>query len=139
MGCYGIGVDRALASVIEERHDDAGILWPMTLAPYQAIIVPIKYEGAVKAAADQLAAELAAAGVEVLLDDRNERPGVKFNDADLIGIPYRVVVGDKSLAQNPPKVEVKRRGQGESRLVEFARATEELAGLVAGEIAELNK
>jgi prolyl-tRNA synthetase len=139
MGCYGIGVDRALASVIEEHHDNAGILWPMTAAPYQAIIVPIKYDGAVKAAADQLTAELEAAGVEVLLDDRNERPGVKFNDADLIGVPYRVVVGDKNLAQDPPKVELKRRGQGESRLVEFAKAAEELAGLIAGELAELNK
>ncbi|GHU59615.1 hypothetical protein FACS189444_5240 [Spirochaetia bacterium] len=139
MGCYGIGLDRTLASVIEEHHDDAGILWPMTLAPYQVIIVPIKYEGAVKNAADQLAAGLEKAGIEVLLDDRNERPGVKFNDADLLGIPYRVVMGDKNLGQETPKVEVKGRRETERRLVEMSRAAEELTALVYGEIAELNK
>ncbi|MDR0759989.1 MAG: proline--tRNA ligase [Treponema sp.] len=137
MGCYGIGLDRAVASVIEEHHDDAGIIWPMTLAPYQAAIIPIKYAGAVKATADGLAASLEAVGIETLLDDRDERPGVKFNDADLIGIPYRVVVGDKNLAQ--AKVEVKRRGQAESRLVDAAKATEELTGLVYGEMGELNR
>jgi prolyl-tRNA synthetase len=139
MGCYGIGLDRTLASVIEEHHDAAGILWPVTVAPYQVIIVPIKYEGAVKAAADRLAAQLEEAGVEVLLDDRNERPGVKFNDADLLGIPYRVVVGDKNLAPEKPMVELKRRGEKESRLAEAAAAAAELAGLIRGELAELNR
>ncbi|MDR2019735.1 MAG: proline--tRNA ligase, partial [Treponema sp.] len=90
MGCYGIGLDRTLASVIEEHHDEAGIIWPMTVAPYQVIIIPIKYDGAMKAAADSLAAGLEKAGIEALVDDRNERPGVKFNDADLLGIPLRV-------------------------------------------------
>jgi prolyl-tRNA synthetase len=137
MGCYGIGLDRAVASIIEEHHDEAGILWPMTVAPYQAAIIPIKYEGAVKAAADQLAAALELVGIETLLDDRNERPGVKFNDADLIGIPYRVVLGDKNLAQS--KVEVKRRGRTENRLVDVAEAAEELTGLVYGEMGELNR
>jgi prolyl-tRNA synthetase len=137
MGCYGIGLDRAVASVIEEHHDDAGIIWPMTVAPYQVVIVPIKYDGTVKAAADQLAASLEAVGIETLLDDRNERPGVKFNDADLTGIPYRVVVGDKNLAQ--ARVEVKRRGQAENRLVNIADAVEELTGLVYGEMGELNR
>jgi prolyl-tRNA synthetase len=139
MGCYGIGLDRALASVIEEHHDDGGILWPMTLAPYQVIIVPIKYEGAVQKAADELAATLEQGGIEVLLDDRNERPGVKFNDADLIGIPYRVVVGDKNLAGENPQVEVRRRGEGENRLVPLAQAAAELTGLVRAELAELNR
>jgi prolyl-tRNA synthetase len=137
MGCYGIGLDRAVASVIEEHHDDAGIIWPMTLAPYQVVIIPIKYAGAVKTAADGLAARLEAVGIEILLDDRDERPGVKFADADLTGIPYRVVVGDKNLAQ--AKVEVKRRGQAESRLVDAAKAAEELSGLVYGEMGELNR
>jgi prolyl-tRNA synthetase len=138
MGCYGIGLDRTLASVIEEHHDDDGIIWPMTIAPYQVIIVPIKYEGAVKIAADDLAAALEKSGVEVLLDDRNERPGVKFNDADLLGIPYRVVVGDKNLSLPQPSVEVKRRSEKENRLVDVSKAADELAGLVRGEMEELN-
>ncbi|MFP3091130.1 proline--tRNA ligase [Treponema sp. TIM-1] len=139
MGCYGIGLDRTLASVIEEHHDEAGIIWPMTVAPYQAIIIPIKYDGAVKTAADGLAAALENHGIEVLLDDRNERPGVKFNDADLMGIPFRVVLGDKNLNLSPPMVEVKHRAQKENRLIELGRATEELTGLVYGELAELNR
>jgi prolyl-tRNA synthetase len=139
MGSYGIGLDRTLASVIEEHHDDGGIIWPMTVAPYHVIIVPIKYQGAVKAAADSLAARLEEAGVEVLLDDRDERPGVKFNDADLLGIPYRVVVGDKNLTLEKPMVEFKRRGEKESRLAAADKAAEELAALVKGELAELNR
>jgi prolyl-tRNA synthetase len=139
MGCYGIGLDRALASAIEEHHDDAGIIWPATIAPYHVIIVPIKYEGAVKIVADQLVLDLESKGVEVLLDDRNERPGVKFNDADLTGIPYRVVVGDKNLAGDTPQVEVKKRSEKENRLVPVSRAAEELTALVRGEIAELNR
>ncbi|MDR2517161.1 MAG: proline--tRNA ligase, partial [Spirochaetaceae bacterium] len=109
MGSYGIGVDRTLASIIEEHHDDAGIVWPMTVAPFHAVIVPVKYAGAVRDAADRLEKELRENGVEVLLDDRNERAGVKFNDADLTGVPIRIVVGDKNLAGAEPKVEIKRR------------------------------
>jgi prolyl-tRNA synthetase len=136
MGSYGIGVDRALASVIEEHHDEAGIVWPVSVAPYHVIIVPIKYEGEVKAAADRLAAEFEKAGIEVLLDDRNERPGVKFNDADLTGIPWRVVVGDKSLIQG--QVEVKRRSEKESCMMELAAAAKELEHRIRKELAELN-
>jgi prolyl-tRNA synthetase len=138
MGCYGIGLDRSLASVIEEHHDDDGILWPMTIAPYHVIIVPIKYDGELKKVTDSLAAELEQRGVEVLVDDRDERPGVKFKDADLIGIPYRVVVGDKNLAGDTPRVEVKRRGEKDNRLVEVIKAADDIAGLVHGEVAELN-
>ncbi|OHE62676.1 MAG: proline--tRNA ligase, partial [Treponema sp. GWA1_62_8] len=130
MGCYGIGVDRTLASIIEERHDDDGIVWPMTVAPYHVALVPIKYEGAMKEAADKLHAELEALGIEVLLDDRAERPGVKFKDADLIGIPLRVVIGDKNL----PKVEVKARTDKDSRLVDAASAAAELAAIVRAEL-----
>jgi prolyl-tRNA synthetase len=138
MGSYGIGLDRTLASVIEEHHDEAGIVWPASVAPYHVIIVPIKYSGAVQAAADKLAAELEAAGMEVLLDDRGERPGVKFNDADLIGIPWRVVVGDKGLAQPTPQVEIKHRGEKDNRLVELNRAAAELTDKISRELAALN-
>ena len=138
MGCYGIGVDRSVASVIEEHHDEDGIIWPITVAPYHVIIVTIKYEGAMKAAADKLAEDLEKAGIEVLLDDRDERPGVKFNDADLIGIPYRVVIGDKNLTGEIPKVEVKHRREKESRLVELNKAATELAVKIRSELAEMN-
>jgi prolyl-tRNA synthetase len=138
MGSYGIGVDRALASVIEEHHDEAGIIWPVSVAPYHVIIVPIKYNGEVKAAADRLAADFEAAGIEVLLDDRNERPGVKFNDADLTGIPWRVVVGDKGLSQPKPQVEIKRRREKESHMTDMDTAVAELAGMIEDELIAFN-
>ena len=110
MGCYGIGIDRALASIIEEHHDDNGIIWPMSVAPYHVGIVPIQYEGTMKAVADRLHDELTARGIEVLLDDRLERPGVKFKDMDLIGLPIRLVISDKKL----PNIEFKFRSDEES-------------------------
>jgi prolyl-tRNA synthetase len=122
MGTYGIGVDRTLASIIEEHHDEAGIMWPVSVTPFDVHIVPIKYDGGVKDACDKLEADFAAAGLDILLDDRNERPGVKFNDADLIGISYRVTVGDKNLALSPPQVEVKERGKSEAALLPLAEA-----------------
>lgn len=134
MGCYGIGVDRTLASIIEEHHDQDGIVWPMTVTPYHVILVPIKYDGAVKETTDRIEAELARQGIEVLVDDRDERPGVKFKDADLIGIPLRVVIGEKNL----PKVEVKRRKEKENRLLEVSEAITELVRMVHMELAELN-
>ncbi|MDR2053307.1 MAG: proline--tRNA ligase [Treponema sp.] len=138
MGCYGIGVDRTLASVIEEHHDDSGIVWPVTVAPYHAIIIPIKYGGAVKDASDTLTRELEKLGIEVLLDDRDERPGVKFNDADLTGIPWRVVVGDRNLSGDVPRVELKSRAEKESRLVELSFAAEMISSQVLAEMALLN-
>jgi prolyl-tRNA synthetase len=138
MGCYGIGLDRTLASVIEEHHDDDGIIWPVSVAPYEVIIVPIKYEGAMKEAADKLTNDLENNGVEVLLDDRDERPGVKFKDADLLGIPYRVVIGDKNLGGGIPKVEIKRRVEKENRLVELEKAAGDLVEKIRAELAELN-
>jgi prolyl-tRNA synthetase len=138
MGCYGIGLDRALASVIEEHHDEAGIVWPASVAPYHVIIIPIKYDGAVKAACDRLAADLEKAGIEVLLDDRNERPGVKFNDADLTGVPWRVVVGDKGLSQPSPQVEIKRRSEKDTRMVELDTAAQKLELELKEALAELN-
>ena len=132
MGCYGIGVDRTLASVIEEHHDEGGIIWPVTVAPFHAVIVPIKFDGAAKDAACKLYADLQAQGIEVLLDDRNERPGVKFNDADLTGIPYRIVIGDKGLAASPAQVEVKKRSEKDNFMMELDKA----AALLAEKIKE---
>jgi prolyl-tRNA synthetase len=99
MGCYGIGVTRVVAAAIEQNHDERGIIWPQPLAPFTVAIAPIGYDRseAVRALADRLHDELSAAGVEVLLDDRGERPGVMFADLELIGIPHRVTVGDRGL------------------------------------------
>lgn len=96
MGCYGIGVTRCLAAAIEQNNDENGIIWPVSIAPYQAMVIPVnsKVEEQVKTA-EKIYEELKAQGIEVLLDDRNERAGVKFKDADLIGIPVRIVVGKK--------------------------------------------
>ncbi|GMO21796.1 MAG: hypothetical protein Ta2B_00670 [Termitinemataceae bacterium] len=134
MGCYGIGLDRALASVIEERHDDKGIIWPASLAPFHVVIVPVKYDGAVKEAADKLENDLSKLGLDVIVDDRNERVGVKFNDADLIGIPVRVVIGDKNLALSPPKAEVKKRTESDATLIDLSEAAQTIASLIHAEI-----
>jgi prolyl-tRNA synthetase len=100
MGCYGFGVGRTVAAAIEQSHDEHGIRWPLPLAPFSVLVQALNPgDDAVRAAADQLHAELEAAGVDVLYDDRDERPGVKFKDADLVGIPMRVTVGAKSLAE----------------------------------------
>jgi prolyl-tRNA synthetase len=109
MGCYGIGVSRIVAAAIEQNNDARGIIWPDAIAPFQIVITPIGYKKSdkVKDFCDQLYQQLSALGVEVLLDDRNERPGIMFADADLIGIPHRVVVGEKSLDKG--QVEYKNR------------------------------
>jgi len=101
MGCYGIGVTRVIAAAIEQNHDDKGIVWPASMAPFQVAVIPLNYgkSTAVTETADRLYEELEKAGVEVLLDDRNERPGVKFADMELIGIPHLVIIGDKTLAE----------------------------------------
>lgn len=94
MGCYGIGVSRTLAAVVEQHHDENGIVWPMSVAPYHVIVTVVKPEDEIQAkTAEEIYAKLGEAGVEVLLDDRKERPGVKFKDADLLGIPVRITVG----------------------------------------------
>ena len=99
MGCYGIGVTRILGAAIEQKHDERGIIWPDSIAPFTVVICPIGYDRSadVKAAADQLHDDLAAAGIDVILDDRGERPGAMFADWELIGVPHRVVLGDKGL------------------------------------------
>ena len=94
MGCYGIGVTRTLAAVVEQHHDDNGIIWPVSVAPYHVIITVMKPDNEVQSSlAEDIYNRLCAAGAEVLLDDRKERPGVKFKDADLLGIPVRITVG----------------------------------------------
>jgi prolyl-tRNA synthetase len=121
MGCYGIGVERLLATVIEANHDEKGIIWPASMAPYQAHLVALNVEApSVREAADKLYAELQAAGVEVLYDDREESPGVKFNDADLLGMPLRVTVSPRTLAKD--SVELRRRRETESSLVPLSSA-----------------
>ncbi|TLY47429.1 MAG: proline--tRNA ligase [Gammaproteobacteria bacterium] len=101
MGCYGIGVSRIVGAAIEQNHDEKGIIWPEAMAPFQVVIVPIAYHRseAVKQAADALYQQLSEAGIEVLLDDRMERPGLLFADNDLIGIPHRLVISDKTLSE----------------------------------------
>ncbi|MBU3604256.1 MULTISPECIES: proline--tRNA ligase [unclassified Polynucleobacter] len=115
MGCYGIGVTRLLGAAIEQGHDEKGIIWPISMAPFEVVICPMGYEKseAVKAACDQLHDELLAAGIDVILDDRNERPGAMFADWELIGAPFRVVIGDRGLADS--QVEFKGRTDAESQ------------------------
>ncbi len=120
MGCYGIGVSRTLQACVEMSHDDNGIVWPWAIAPYHVEIVVMKPDDEAQAElAQRLAGELSAAGMDVLVDDRKERPGVKFKDADLIGLPVRVTIGDKAMAED--SVELKRRtDEGKGGLVPIA-------------------
>ena len=101
MGCYGIGVTRLLGAAIEQNHDERGIIWPDAMAPFTVAIAPMGYERSamVKEAADKLHDELVALGIDVLLDDRGERPGAMLADLELIGIPHRVVVGERGLKE----------------------------------------
>jgi prolyl-tRNA synthetase len=100
MGCYGMGVTRLVAAIIEQNHDEAGIRWPEPVAPFAVHLLPLNYHKseAVRAAADDLYGRLKELAVDVLLDDRDERPGVKFADADLLGVPHRVTIGERGLA-----------------------------------------
>jgi prolyl-tRNA synthetase len=100
MGCYGIGVTRVVAAAIEQNHDANGILWPAAIAPFQVVLVPINYQKSAKVqeTTDALYRDFNAAGIDVLLDDRDARPGVKFADSELLGIPHRIVIGERSLA-----------------------------------------
>jgi prolyl-tRNA synthetase len=127
MGCYGMGVSRLLAVVAEEHHDDKGLVWPQEVAPYRVALLALGADRSpeVAAAADELYSGLAAAGVEVLYDDRDTRPGVKFNDADLLGLPVRLVVGAKGLARGI--VEWRSRATGEDRELALGDVVNELA------------
>lgn len=131
MGCYGIGVTRTLAAIVEQHHDDNGIIWPMSVAPYHVIITLVKPDDqAQRQTAEEIYDQLAASGVEVLLDDRDERPGVKFKDADLLGIPLRITVG-KRAAEGI--VEHKLRREAEKTEKTVAEAVSEAIALVAAE------
>jgi prolyl-tRNA synthetase len=114
MGCYGIGVTRVVAAAIEQNHDANGILWPEAIAPFQVILVPINYQKStrVQEAADALYQQFTDAGIDVLLDDRDARPGVKFADSELMGIPHRIVIGERGLAAG--NLEYRHRGATES-------------------------
>ncbi|HYK84450.1 MAG TPA: proline--tRNA ligase [Ktedonobacteraceae bacterium] len=121
MGCYGIGVGRIMATTVEQSHDEKGIIWPFSIAPYHVALLGLDLDKAeTREAAEQLYAELTAAGIEVLYDDRTETAGVKFNDADLIGLPLRAVVSKRSLKNGG--LELKLRSQKESRIVPLADA-----------------
>src|SRR5262249_16632739 len=110
MGCYGIGVTRIVAAAIEQNNDARGIIWPVALAPFEVVLCPIGYArtAAVKGGADQLHDELAKLGIDVLLDDRGERPGAMFADWELIGIPQRVVISDRALKDGALEVQGRR-------------------------------
>ena len=130
MGTYGIGVTRTIAAAIEQNHDDAGIIWPMPLAPFHVVVVPVNAnDERLRSTAETIYTELAARGVEVLLDDRDERPGVKFKDADLIGYPIRITVGARALDRGA--VEVKRRTESAATEVPVAEVVDRVVGIVA--------
>ncbi|MBN1787830.1 MAG: proline--tRNA ligase [Sedimentisphaerales bacterium] len=135
MGCYGIGVNRIVASAIETLYDKDGIVWPISIAPYEVIIVPAGNKDEIVQAGEKLYDELSQSGVEVLLDDRDARGGVKFKDADLIGIPIRITIGAKSIAENC--AEIKLRREAEITKVPLEKTKEKTQELIAKLKAEL--
>jgi len=125
MGCYGIGISRMVAAAIEQNHDSNGIIWPLSIAPFHVLLLPINYKDkAIRDATDGLYQELRQRGVDVLLDDRDERPGVKFKDADLIGIPLRVTIGAKGLEKGC--IELRRRQDGKTEEIPVAESAQKL-------------
>ena len=135
MGCYGIGVTRTVAAAIEQNYDDRGIIFPRAMAPFDLALVPIGYRKSaqVRAAVDRLYAQLTAAGIDVLLDDRDERPGVMFADMELIGVPWRVVVGDRGLKEG--KIEFQGRREAAAQALPLDTAVEFLTSRLCGESA----
>ena len=128
MGSYGIGLERNMAAVVETHHDDEGIAWPVAVAPYEVVVTVLKLDDETTAAADSIYRDLLERGVDVIIDDRNERPGVKFNDAELVGIPYRITVGPSGLADG--EVEVNQRSSGDTAKVALAEVVQHVADLV---------
>ena len=130
MGCYGIGVTRLLGAAIEQGHDERGIIWPISMAPFEVVICPMNYDKseAVKATADQLHEQLLTAGIDVVLDDRGERPGAMFADWELIGAPFRVVIGERGLADS--LVEFKGRTDAESQNIPIAEIKDKVIAAV---------
>jgi len=138
MGCYGIGVGRLFSSTMEVRHDKFGPIWPISIAPWQVHLNALKIEDAeVRRVAEELEHELGELGIEVLFDDRGERPGVQFADADLLGIPFRLIVSERNVPQG--LIEWKRRDTGESGLIPVVEAAELVKGWIASELAKIEK
>jgi len=135
MGCYGIGVSRVVGAAIEQHHDDQGIRWPTAIAPFQVSLIPMQMKKSqrVREAAEQMYADLQAAGIEVLFDDRDARPGVMFADTELMGIPHRVVVGERGL--DAGEVEYRARGDEENRMLQLAGFVAFLRDRIETEIA----
>ena len=130
MGCYGIGVTRLLGAAIEQGHDEKGILWPISMAPFELVICPVGYDKSemVRQAADELHHQLENAGIDVVLDDRGERPGAMFADWELIGVPYRLVIGERSLKEG--NVEFQGRGESRAQLVPVNEITEKAIAII---------
>ncbi len=134
MGCYGIGVTRTLQAVIEQSYDENGIIWPMAIAPYQvSVVVPNTGHAESVKTAEEIIQKLEALGIDVLFDDRDERPGVKFKDADLMGLPIRAVISERSLAEG--KVEVKRRTEKEKNMIPVSDAVTFIENIIRGELS----
>ena len=134
MGTYGIGVTRIMAACIEQHHDSQGIIWPMSLAPYQVVLVPLGKEVELIEATESIHKQLQKNSIEVLLDDRDERPGVKFNDADLLGIPIRITIGKKSLAEN--QVEFKLRKNKEIQSIPIDEIVSSIQACIQKELSQ---
>ncbi|AVX20728.1 prolyl-tRNA synthetase [Carboxydocella sporoproducens DSM 16521] len=133
MGCYGIGITRTMAAAIEQNHDENGIIWPLAIAPYHVVVIPVsEKDQQQREAAEKIYSQLTQLGIETVIDDRVERAGVKFKDADLIGYPYRLTVG-KTLAEG--KVELKERRTGNTRVLDVEEAAQVIANLVKEELA----
>jgi prolyl-tRNA synthetase len=129
MGCYGIGINRIMASAIELYNDENGIIWPIAIAPFEAIVTPVNQDDAdVVRVSQEIYGKLMEAGIEVLLDDRDLRGGIKFKDADLIGIPIRITVGKKSVVEG--NVEVKLRAEPQSEKVAIDQAPQKVVELI---------
>jgi len=135
MGCYGIGVTRVVAASIEQNHDDNGIIWPTAIAPFQVALLPMNMHKSrrLRDAVEKLYSALLAAGIEVLLDDRKVRPGVMFAESDLIGIPHRLVLGERGL--DAGKVEYRRRADGDSTELAITDAASFLGARIQKELA----
>ena len=130
MGCYGIGVGRTAAAAIEQNHDDKGIIWPLPLAPFHVVILPVDFTvKTVRSAAETTYKTLWKLGVETLLDDRSERLGVKFKDAELLGIPLQIIIGPKNLKEG--KIEIKYRKTAKSQLIPFPESIPDIPGILS--------
>ena len=131
MGCYGIGVGRSAAAAIEQNHDENGIVWPLPIAPFQVTILSLDPGKAdVNSVAEGIYEDLVQSGVEVLLDDREDRPGVKFNDADLLGIPLRITIGGRGVKEGV--AELKERASGKESKVPLKKVVDAVREFLAG-------